>query len=132
MKQHCKPEAFAVKHGAEWCEVAIENPPSSAEEIRKEPLNSGNNKNKIHLVPQYMKLKIRPGVPVSYNVTYQLGKDFPLDVYFLMDFSYTMLTVKKRIRALTQQIHKSLSKISTNVRIGMGSFIDKAAMPFVE
>ncbi|KAG7311749.1 hypothetical protein JYU34_002808 [Plutella xylostella] len=132
VKQHCKPEAFAVKHGAEWCEVAIENPQSSAEEIRKESLNSGNNTNKIHLVPQYMKLKIRPGVPVSYNVTYQLGKDFPLDVYFLMDFSYTMLTVKKRIRALTQQIHKSLSKISTNVRIGMGSFIDKAAMPFVE
>ncbi|CAD0196350.1 unnamed protein product [Chrysodeixis includens] len=77
-------------------------------------------------------MKARPGVPLAFNMSYLPAVDFPLDVYYLMDISFTMKTKVKDLKDQAKKLHEYLSNYTNNVRIGVGSFIEKAAFPFVD
>lgn len=77
-----------------------------------------------------MDITVRPGQVVNFTVKYRPAKDYPLDVYYLMDYSYTM---KKYLMLLQEQgteIYKKLSELTNNVRLGVGSFVEKPGLPF--
>lgn len=84
----------------------------------------------IQVVPQEIEVLIRPGVEINFNVSYKPAKDYPLDVYYLMDYSYTMRDSKKKLEDQGLEIYKELTMLTNNVRMGLGSFVEKPAMPF--
>lgn len=88
---------------------------------------------------------------VKFNVTYRQAVDYPVDLYYLMDLSYSMKDDKQKLSELGDllgmlslfvllAIHLSVGDVSAermrqitrNFRLGFGSFIDKKLMPFID
>lgn len=65
------------------------------------------------------------------SFAYSQAEDYPVDLYYLMDLSKSMEDDKKKLSDLGQLLVESMSKITTNFRLGFGSFVDKVVMPYV-
>ncbi|XP_067927846.1 integrin beta pat-3-like [Watersipora subatra] len=85
----------------------------------------------IQLSPQKLHLKLRPGEKVKRNITFRLAKDYPVDLYYLMDLSQSMKDDKVKVANLGIQLAEEMRKITKDVRLGFGSFVDKVLMPYV-
>ncbi|KAM9695674.1 integrin beta-2 [Trichechus inunguis] len=83
------------------------------------------------LSPQSVKLYLRPGQAAMFNVTFQRAEGYPIDLYYLMDLSYSMLDDLKNVKKLGGDLLKALNEITKSGRIGFGSFVDKTVLPFV-
>lgn len=64
-------------------------------------------------------------------MTYRPAKNNPLDLYYLMDLTYTMRDDKETLIKIGKELSKALKTFTANYRIGFGSFADKPAMPFI-
>ncbi|XP_013400063.1 integrin beta-PS [Lingula anatina] len=85
----------------------------------------------IQLSPQVMNLVLRPNKPVTFELTFRLAEDYPVDLYYLMDLSQSMKNDKDKLAALGNQISDRMSNITKNFRLGFGSFVDKVTMPWI-
>uniref|UniRef100_A0A4W4FSK2 Integrin beta n=1 Tax=Electrophorus electricus TaxID=8005 RepID=A0A4W4FSK2_ELEEL len=95
--------------------------------------NQLNNdlENVVQLRPQSIKVKLRVGVPHEFKVEFKRAEGYPIDLYYLMDLSYSMKDDLERIKNLGQDILDTLQKVTQTVRIGFGSFVDKEKLPYV-
>ncbi|XP_028163608.1 integrin beta pat-3-like [Ostrinia furnacalis] len=128
----CQSEALSKKS---WCKKEfLYNPVMYTEKnITSEKFRLGNEKLKsIQLRPQKLHLKIRPGATYNFVMDYKPAKHFPLDVYYLMDSSYTMRDTVKSLKTKAKSVFELLTKFTNNVKFGLGTFIEKPALPFVE
>ncbi|CAH0556908.1 unnamed protein product [Brassicogethes aeneus] len=98
---------------------------SSKADMNNEPLSS-----KINLKPQKIVVNLTKNQEYKFNFLYQQPSDYPVDLYFIMDMSKSMIKVKKTIANLGKSISEKLNKLTNNSRIGFGSFIDKPCLPF--
>lgn len=64
-------------------------------------------------------------------VDYAQAEDYPVDLYYLMDLSNSMRDDKDRLSALGDQLSASMQEVTSNFRLGFGSFVDKVVMPYV-
>ncbi|KAJ0181644.1 hypothetical protein K1T71_002366 [Dendrolimus kikuchii] len=134
MKEHrCESEEL-VKHDKSWCPIDLLYNPDLK---MKETLNNDfkpivNGSEAIQFRPQKIDIKVRPGIPVKFEMSYKPAEDFPLDVYFLMDISYSMKSVKEELRNQAYEIFNHLTVLSNNVRLGIGSFVEKPAYPYYD
>nr|XP_006629496.1 PREDICTED: integrin beta-7 [Lepisosteus oculatus] len=71
------------------------------------------------------------GEPHSFTVNFKRAEGYPIDLYYLMDLSYSMKDDLENIKKLGQEILSTLQKVTNSVRIGFGCFVDKVAMPYV-
>lgn len=62
---------------------------------------------------------------------YTQAEDYPVDLYYLMDLSRSMYDDKEKLSLLGDQLAYTMKKITSNFRLGFGSFVDKVVMPFV-
>ncbi|XP_055463035.1 integrin beta-2 [Psammomys obesus] len=83
------------------------------------------------LSPQKVTLYLRPGQAAAFNVTFQRAKGYPIDLYYLMDLSYSMLDDLNNVKKLGGDLLRALNEITESGRIGFGSFVDKTVLPFV-
>ncbi|XP_067595758.1 integrin beta-2 isoform X1 [Pseudorca crassidens] len=83
------------------------------------------------LSPQKVTLYLRPGQAAVFNVTFQRAKGYPIDLYYLMDLSYSMLDDLINVKKLGGDLLRALNEITESGRIGFGSFVDKTVLPFV-
>ncbi|GIX73578.1 integrin beta-PS [Caerostris extrusa] len=86
----------------------------------------------IQLKPQKLKLSLRPGDPATFKVTFRQAEDYPVDLYYLMDLTFTMKKHKETLAELADTIAESMNNVTKNFRLGFGSFIDKVVMPYVD
>lgn len=63
-------------------------------------------------------------------MTYRPAKNYPLDLYYLMDLTWTMRDDKDMLERMANRIANKIYSLTENYRIGFGSFADKAEMPF--
>ena len=98
-------------------------------------------------------LKLPVGDPASFTVKVRAMEDFPLDLYFLADMSFSLrddlntmktiandigvlylsLIIKKTTR-LKCGLHfaaQTIEDISSRFQVGLGTFVDKLTPPFV-
>ncbi|KAL0978387.1 hypothetical protein UPYG_G00169850 [Umbra pygmaea] len=87
--------------------------------------------NVVQLTPQNIEVKLRVGVPQEFKVSFKRAEGYPIDLYYLMDLSFSMKDDLDTIKNLGQDILTTLKKFTENVRIGFGSFVDKDALPYV-
>uniref|UniRef100_A0A8C6R6C1 Integrin beta n=1 Tax=Nannospalax galili TaxID=1026970 RepID=A0A8C6R6C1_NANGA len=83
------------------------------------------------LFPQKVTLHLRPGQAAAFNVTFRRAKGYPIDLYYLMDLSYSMLDDLNNVKRLGGDLLRALNEITESGRIGFGSFVDKTVLPFV-
>lgn len=62
---------------------------------------------------------------------YTQAEDYPVDLYYLMDLSKSMEDDKDKLSSLGNLLSESMQNITSNFRLGFGSFVDKVVMPYV-
>lgn len=65
------------------------------------------------------------------NVEYAQAEDYPVDLYYLMDLSKSMEDDKQKLSGLGTKLASRMQSITSNFRLGFGSFVDKVVMPYV-
>lgn len=58
-------------------------------------------------------------------------EDYPVDIYYLMDLSNSMKDDLKNIRNLGTKLASEMRKLTSNLRIGFGAFVDKPISPYM-
>jgi hypothetical protein len=56
---------------------------------------------------------------------YTQATDYPVDLYYLMDVSQSMDDDKETLAKMSYKIASEMRTITTNFRLGFGSFVDK-------
>ncbi|XP_067111020.1 integrin beta-2 isoform X2 [Osmerus mordax] len=84
----------------------------------------------VQLKPQSVKLQLRPGMPHTFTLEFQRVEGYPVDLYYLMDLSYSMEDDLREVKRLGQDLFTALQTITGDGQIGFGSFVDKTVLPF--
>lgn len=85
----------------------------------------------IQIKPQSVKMKLRKNRMQSVRMSYKPARNYPLDLYYLMDLTWTMKDDKQTLVSMGGSLTKALSNLTENFRLGFGSFADKPQMPFI-
>ncbi|KAL7057357.1 hypothetical protein AAHC03_019090 [Spirometra sp. Aus1] len=83
------------------------------------------------LTPTSQKVSIRPHDTLQTEFLFQSVTDYPVDLYFLVDLSYTMRDDLETVSRLTEDIANSFTAVTKDLRLGFGAFVDKPVFPFV-
>ncbi|XP_062335889.1 integrin beta-1a isoform X1 [Osmerus eperlanus] len=81
--------------------------------------------------PQKLSLVLRSGEPQTFNVKFKRAEDYPIDLYYLMDLSYSMKDDLENVKNLGTRLMLEMSKITSDFKIGFGSFVEKTVMPYI-
>lgn len=65
------------------------------------------------------------------TLQYAQAEDYPVDLYYLMDLSKSMEDDKEKLSGLGNLLAQTMQNITSNFRLGFGSFVDKTVMPYV-
>ncbi|XP_062303345.1 integrin beta-6 [Osmerus eperlanus] len=111
----------------------LEFPVTSVEVLQEIPLGrSGENLNHTHISPQKMALKLRPGSELTFQVRVRQTEDYPVDIYYLMDLSASMIDDLETIKDLGSSLSREMAKLTSKFRLGFGSFVEKPVLPFIK
>ncbi|CAN0361182.1 unnamed protein product [Lampetra fluviatilis] len=80
--------------------------------------------------PQAVTLNLRPGDPVSFEVRVRQVEDYPVDIYYMMDLSLSMHDDLATMQLLGSRLAAEMAGLTSNLRLGFGSFVDKPASPY--
>ncbi|XP_062931103.1 integrin beta-7 isoform X3 [Cynocephalus volans] len=110
----------------------LEEPRGRQEVLQDEPLSQGaRGEGATQLAPQRVRVTLRPGEPQQLRVRFLRAEGYPVDLYYLMDLSYSMKDDLESVRQLGHALLVRLQEVTHSVRIGFGSFVDKTVLPFV-
>ncbi|XP_065364687.1 integrin beta-PS-like [Calliphora vicina] len=84
----------------------------------------------VQISPQRVSLKLRINEVHSLRMRYSQAEDYPVDLYYLMDLSNSMADDKEKLSALGDLLSDTMRNITSNFRLGFGSFVDKVLMPY--
>uniref|UniRef100_A0AAQ4QRE0 Integrin beta n=1 Tax=Gasterosteus aculeatus aculeatus TaxID=481459 RepID=A0AAQ4QRE0_GASAC len=91
---------------------------------------SFNNQEPIQLSPQKISLRLRSGSPNTFKVSFKRVEGYPVDLYYLMDLSYSMKDDLENVKELGKDLFAALKKITEHAQIGFGAFVDKTVLPY--
>ena len=94
------------------------------------PLNPDGRGDFVQVRPQAATLRLRPGSPARLAVQVAQASLFPVDIYFLMDLSWSMRNSQVTLARLGGEIISGIKKKTENLRTGFGSFVEKNVTPF--
>lgn len=69
-------------------------------------------------------------LPLKFNITFTKANNYPVDLYYVMDMSRSMKDDQEKLASLGDKLGSSMRNITTNVRLGLGTFVDKNTAPF--
>ncbi|KFV65435.1 Integrin beta-4 [Dryobates pubescens] len=79
--------------------------------------------------PQRMSMRLRAGEEMSFNMDVFQPLESPVDLYILMDFSYSMSDDLDNLKSMGQKLAEFLQDLTSNYTIGFGKFVDKVSSP---
>uniref|UniRef100_A0A667YCD6 Integrin beta n=1 Tax=Myripristis murdjan TaxID=586833 RepID=A0A667YCD6_9TELE len=110
----------------------LEFPVSNSQILQDLPLGRKTSKsNSTQISPQKMALKLRPGSQMTIQVKVQQTEDYPVDIYYLMDLSASMVDDLEMIKDLGSTLSKEMAKLTSKFRLGFGSFVEKPTLPYI-
>ena len=92
------------------------------------PVAKGNT---LQLNPSKYEIRLR--TQTVQNVTIQVTpqRDFPLDLYILMDVSNTMSAFLRLAQDAAGDILSAVNNLTSDSRLGFGTFVEKRVQPFI-
>ncbi|XP_053313718.1 integrin beta-7 [Spea bombifrons] len=126
----CATQMVLLQRGCDAHHII--NPKSIINILKDIPLSdSGDQEVVTQLAPQSVQLKLRPGEKKKFRVWFKRAEGYPVDLYYLMDLSYSMKDDLENVKKLGSDIQQALNEVTKSVRIGFGSFVDKTVLPYV-
>ncbi|CAH2104938.1 unnamed protein product [Euphydryas editha] len=86
----------------------------------------------IQIKPQKINIDIRLGDKANFEFVFKKAEDYPVDLYFLFDGSSSMKEIKNTTAKKSKDIYEMMQKMTKNVLLGMGTFVDKNALPYTD
>uniref|UniRef100_A0A8P4G366 Integrin beta n=1 Tax=Dicentrarchus labrax TaxID=13489 RepID=A0A8P4G366_DICLA len=122
------------------CDVAkIENPRGSISIDKNKPVT--NRKKDVaeklkpeqitQIQPQKLTLTLRSGEPQTFELKFKRAEDYPIDLYYLMDLSFSMKDDLENVKNLGTDLMREMQEITSDFQIGFGSFVEKTVMPYI-
>ncbi|KAH9524935.1 Integrin beta-1 [Bulinus truncatus] len=110
----------------------IQFPSDLLEKLKDQTVGDGDRpEDAVQIQPQKVRIRIRPNKPVEIKLAFRQAKNYPVDLYYLMDLSNSMEDDKDSLAELGNLIADKMSAITKNFRLGFGSFVDKVVSPYV-
>ncbi|XP_054478597.1 integrin beta-1a [Anoplopoma fimbria] len=132
----CDELQSLIKRGCD--DAMIENPHGEQKTLKNKKVThrrKGAEKLKpediTQIQPQKLSLTLRSGEPQSFELKFKRAEDYPIDLYYLMDLSYSMKDDLENVKNLGTSLMLEMSKITSDFRIGFGSFVEKTVMPYI-
>uniref|UniRef100_A0A671Q7I7 Integrin beta n=1 Tax=Sinocyclocheilus anshuiensis TaxID=1608454 RepID=A0A671Q7I7_9TELE len=111
----------------------VEFPDTNVKVLKDQGLGkSASHANVSYIAPQKMHLQLRPGSQLTFQIQVQEPEDHPVDIYYLMDLSASMIDDLKMIKDLGSTLSKEMAKLTSKFRLGFGSFVEKPVLPFIK
>ncbi|XP_051243745.1 integrin beta-3a [Dicentrarchus labrax] len=113
---------------------ALEFPSSTLTIQEDTPLSdkaSGTADDVTQIKPQKLHIVLRPGDAKRFTVSVKQVEDYPVDLYYLMDLSYSMKDDLVRLRTLGNELAVTMGRTTSNLRMGFGAFVDKTTSPYM-
>ncbi|XP_026495525.2 integrin beta-nu [Vanessa tameamea] len=85
----------------------------------------------VQIQPQKIRLSLKPRETRKIKFSYRPAKNYPLDLYYLMDLTWSMKDDKETLVSLRDDLPSLLKNLTDNFRIGFGAFAEKPIMPFI-
>ncbi|KAH8269348.1 hypothetical protein KR018_006001, partial [Drosophila ironensis] len=85
----------------------------------------------VQVTPQRAYLKLVKGNTQRIKMSYRAARNHPLDLYVLMDLTWTMRDDKATLEKLGAELTQTLRNLTDNYRLGFGSFADKPTLPMI-
>ncbi|XP_026321374.1 integrin beta-nu-like [Hyposmocoma kahamanoa] len=95
------------------------------------PTGSSEVDKAVQIQPQKVHLSLKPRQTVKVKFSYRPARNYPLELYYLMDLTYSMLDDKETLVSLRDDLPPMLKNLTANFKIGFGSFLEKPLMPFI-
>ncbi|XP_056436342.1 integrin beta-3a [Gadus chalcogrammus] len=115
-------------------EASMEFPSSSLTVVKDKPLSdkaSGVADDVTQIKPQRIHMKLRPDDTQRFTVLVKQVEDYPVDLYYLMDLSYSMIDDLATLRSLGNDLATAIGEKTSNLRMGFGAFVDKPMSPYM-
>jgi integrin beta 1 len=93
--------------------------------------NAEHGDDAIQLAPQELSITLRPNKPFKFDLTFRQAENYPVDLYYVMDLSQSMAEDKAKLAELGDLLASEMQDITSDFRLGFGSFVDKKTMPYV-
>ncbi|XP_067334038.1 integrin beta-3-like [Channa argus] len=113
---------------------AVEFPTSTVTIKQDVPLSdkaSGTADDVTQIKPQKLRITLRQGDAKRFTVSVKQVEDYPVDLYYLMDLSYSMNDDLARLRTLGNELAVAMGRTTSNLRMGFGAFVDKTTSPYM-
>ncbi|MFT7808565.1 integrin beta-6 [Arapaima gigas] len=131
VSERCDTVEVLVQKGCG--EEFIEFPRTGVVVQQDDPLGrTDHSANVTQIAPQRLSLSLRPGSGVTFQIHVQQTEDYPVDLYYLMDLSASMFDDLQKIKNLGSTLSKEMAKLTSNFRLGFGSFVEKPVLPFIK
>lgn len=98
---------------------------------KDDELRDFNKNSSIQIKPQHVRMKLRKNRQQFVKMNYKPARNYPLDLYYLMDLTWSMRDDKQTLVGMGGSLTKSLQNLTENFRLGFGSFADKPIMPMI-
>uniref|UniRef100_A0A8C6SG22 Integrin beta n=1 Tax=Neogobius melanostomus TaxID=47308 RepID=A0A8C6SG22_9GOBI len=115
----------------------IENPRGSIQIDKDQPVTNRKKDSPEKLKPE----QITQIQPQKLSLTLRSGTDhlqkniscggLSIDLYYLMDLSFSMKDDLENVKNLGTDLMKEMQGITSDFRIGFGSFVEKTVMPYI-
>ncbi|KAG6445119.1 hypothetical protein O3G_MSEX003745 [Manduca sexta] len=102
-----------------------------AENNSLQDMQLGSQESVVQIQPQRIKLSLKPRETKKIKFSYRPAKNYPLDLYYLMDLTWSMKDDKETLVSLRDDLPTLLKNLTDNFRLGFGSFAEKPIMPFI-
>ncbi|TRY74801.1 hypothetical protein TCAL_07115 [Tigriopus californicus] len=111
----------------------VEDPSTIITILEDRPLtpHASSDDDFVQIRPQRIKIRARVGKEVTVKFQVAHAKQYPVDLYYLMDLSNSMSDDRDNIVKLGRDLASSIQEITRDFRIGFGSFVDKEVMPYI-
>ncbi|XP_063816661.1 integrin beta-4 isoform X1 [Pseudophryne corroboree] len=100
---------------------------SDIQTLLREEINTRVSKTQVY--PQRMSMRLRAGEEHTFDFRVFEPLDTPVDLYILMDFSYSMSDDLENLKKMGDNLADVVSTLSSNYTIGFGKFVDKVTVP---
>ncbi|CAL7946615.1 unnamed protein product [Xylocopa violacea] len=126
----CVTRERLLNEGDLWCRKSdVIDEVSKMSLLENQPLSSTKGSDPVQLQPQRVRLTLRRGEEYRISLKYSQAEDYPVDLYYLMDLSKSMASYRDRLSKLGFQLAEAMQKLTSNFRLGFGSFVDKVELP---
>nr|XP_033774857.1 integrin beta-3 [Geotrypetes seraphini] len=110
----------------------LESPVSSLNTVEDKSLSDKGSGGYItQLSPQKIELHLRPDDAKTFSIQVRQVEDYPVDIYYLMDLSHSMKDDLQKIQTLGTNLTEKMRKVTSNLHIGFGAFVDKPMSPYM-